>query len=174
MTLASLLLKNHKKIAENSLLKSSSFCCTSSPGLFLLLFYSAVELLLPSSSLHHSPLATMKPSRGKLPLPIITVVICAFAIIALLYTQRITSPSPNSILRFKSCSRKKHTPNSSKSLPLAASCCMCHLAPHHQSVLILIYIQSAAVNRWQGWKEWSGRLRSRRQVWFWPGRVQYC
>ncbi|KAL6336525.1 hypothetical protein AAG906_022466 [Vitis piasezkii] len=55
----------------------------------------------------------MKPSRGKLPLPIITVVICAFAIIALLYTQRIASPSPNSILRFKSCSRKKHTPNSS-------------------------------------------------------------
>ncbi|RVW32521.1 Protein trichome birefringence-like 3 [Vitis vinifera] len=34
----------------------------------------------------------MKPSRGKLPLPIITVVICAFAIVALLYTQRITSP----------------------------------------------------------------------------------
>ncbi|OMO97584.1 hypothetical protein COLO4_14510 [Corchorus olitorius] len=56
----------------------------------------------PSSS----TIIMMKHYRGKLPLSIITVIICSFAFLALLYTERITFLSSNSILKSKSCARR--------------------------------------------------------------------
>lgn len=50
-------------------------------------------------------MSTIKP-RSKLPLSLITIVICAFAFFALFYAERFTTLSPNSVLKFKSCSKK--------------------------------------------------------------------
>ncbi|XP_023893525.1 protein trichome birefringence-like 3 [Quercus suber] len=56
--------------------------------------------IVPSSS------GTMKPPRGRPLLPIIIAIVCAFAILVLLYTETITFLSPTSIFKIKSCSRK--------------------------------------------------------------------
>lgn len=47
----------------------------------------------------------IKP-RSKLPLSLITIAICAFAFFALFYAERFSTLSPNSVLKFKSCSKK--------------------------------------------------------------------
>ncbi|XVF55074.1 hypothetical protein PTKIN_Ptkin06aG0007400 [Pterospermum kingtungense] len=47
----------------------------------------------------------MKPYRAKLPISIITVIVCSFAILALLYTERISLPSSNSIPKSKPCAK---------------------------------------------------------------------
>ncbi|KAL9425983.1 hypothetical protein AB3S75_032867 [Citrus x aurantiifolia] len=59
-------------------------------------------------SLAQSPAATMKSYRGKLPLSIITVLVCSFAIIALLYTERLSSLSSGSIFKLSSCPKRNH------------------------------------------------------------------
>ncbi|OMO85034.1 hypothetical protein CCACVL1_10470 [Corchorus capsularis] len=59
-----------------------------------------------ASSPSSSTIIMMKHYRGKLPLSIITVIICSFAFLALLYTERITFLSSNSILKSKSCARR--------------------------------------------------------------------
>ncbi|XP_058214556.1 protein trichome birefringence-like 3 [Rhododendron vialii] len=51
----------------------------------------------------------MKSPRVRLPLSIVTVLICVFALVALLYTERISSSSSSSIFRFKSCSKQGTT-----------------------------------------------------------------
>ncbi|KAG8472997.1 hypothetical protein CXB51_034940 [Gossypium anomalum] len=48
----------------------------------------------------------MKTYKGKLPLSVITVIVCAFAFLALLYTQSLTFLSSNYILKSKSCARR--------------------------------------------------------------------
>ncbi|XVF76839.1 hypothetical protein PTKIN_Ptkin13bG0299300 [Pterospermum kingtungense] len=48
----------------------------------------------------------MKPYRGKIPLYIITVILCGFAFFALLYTERLSFLSSNSILKPNSCARR--------------------------------------------------------------------
>ncbi|KAE8684781.1 CAX-interacting protein 2 [Hibiscus syriacus] len=48
----------------------------------------------------------MKAYRGKLPLSVITVILCAFAFIPLLYTERLTFISSNPILKSKPCARR--------------------------------------------------------------------
>ncbi|KAB1994597.1 hypothetical protein E1A91_D13G113000v1 [Gossypium mustelinum] len=54
-----------------------------------------------------SPSAIMiKTYKGKLPLSVITVIVCAFAFLALLYTQSLTFLSSNYILKSKSCARR--------------------------------------------------------------------
>ncbi|KAH7866481.1 hypothetical protein Vadar_021000 [Vaccinium darrowii] len=53
----------------------------------------------------------MKSPRGRLPLSIVTVLLCIFAFIALFYTERISSLSI-SIFKFKSCSKKGTIPKS--------------------------------------------------------------
>ncbi|KAK4834557.1 hypothetical protein QYF36_024805 [Acer negundo] len=53
-----------------------------------------------------APAHSMKQYRGKLPLSIITVAVCCLALIALLYTERLSLLSSNSIFRPKSCSRR--------------------------------------------------------------------
>ncbi|XP_031257212.1 protein trichome birefringence-like 3 [Pistacia vera] len=50
--------------------------------------------------------ATMKHSRGKLPLSIITIALCSLAFVALFYTERITLLSSTSFFRSTSCSRR--------------------------------------------------------------------
>ncbi|KAK0584994.1 hypothetical protein LWI29_021915 [Acer saccharum] len=52
------------------------------------------------------PVHLMKQYRGKLPLSIITVAVCCLALIALLYTERLSLLSSSSIFRPKSCSRR--------------------------------------------------------------------
>ncbi|XP_058002990.1 protein trichome birefringence-like 3 isoform X1 [Hevea brasiliensis] len=52
-------------------------------------------------SLAPSPSATMKPPRGKLPVSIITIVICGFAFLALLYAE-----TSRSFFKLKSCPRR--------------------------------------------------------------------
>ncbi|KAH7553858.1 hypothetical protein JRO89_XS12G0068000 [Xanthoceras sorbifolium] len=49
---------------------------------------------------------SMKQYRGKLPLSIITVAVCCLALIALLYTERLSLLSSSSIFRPKSCSKR--------------------------------------------------------------------
>ncbi|GMJ12151.1 TRICHOME BIREFRINGENCE-LIKE 3 [Hibiscus trionum] len=49
---------------------------------------------------------TMKAYRGKLPLSVITVILGAFAFLALLYTERLSFLSSNPILKSKSCARR--------------------------------------------------------------------
>ncbi|KAB1224372.1 Protein trichome birefringence-like 3 [Morella rubra] len=56
---------------------------------------------LPSSTS-----GTMKVPRGRPPLPVIIVTLCALAFIALIYTETINFLSPRSIFKLKSCSRK--------------------------------------------------------------------
>ncbi|KAI8557036.1 hypothetical protein RHMOL_Rhmol05G0303000 [Rhododendron molle] len=51
----------------------------------------------------------MKSPRVRLPLSIVTVLVCVFALVALLYNERISSPSSSSIFRFKSCSKQGNT-----------------------------------------------------------------
>ncbi|KAL7092671.1 hypothetical protein ACP275_12G178000 [Erythranthe tilingii] len=51
-------------------------------------------------------MGTLKPSRGKVPLSIITFVFCSLAFLALLYTLRISSFSSSTIFRFKPCANK--------------------------------------------------------------------
>ncbi|KAK2980023.1 hypothetical protein RJ640_020049 [Escallonia rubra] len=56
-------------------------------------------------------MSTIKTSRGKLSFSI-TAVICAFAFVALLYTERISTLSSSTIFKFKSCAKRdaaKHT-----------------------------------------------------------------
>ncbi|MBA0630764.1 hypothetical protein Godav_002826 [Gossypium davidsonii] len=48
----------------------------------------------------------MKGYRGKLPLSIITVTLCGFAFLALLYTERLSFLSSSSFLKSKSCARR--------------------------------------------------------------------
>ncbi|GMN36214.1 hypothetical protein TIFTF001_005850 [Ficus carica] len=57
-------------------------------------------------SLVPPPSSTMKAPRAKIPLSIITTIICAIAFIALLYTERLNFLYSNSILKVKSCSRR--------------------------------------------------------------------
>ncbi|KAA8517395.1 hypothetical protein F0562_017688 [Nyssa sinensis] len=57
---------------------------------------------------------TVKPPRGKLPLPIIITGICALAFITLLYTERISLLSSNTIFKLKPCARR-HAAKSVKS-----------------------------------------------------------
>ncbi|OAY43735.1 protein trichome birefringence-like 3 [Manihot esculenta] len=52
-------------------------------------------------SLAPSPSAAMKPPRGKLPISIITIVICGFAFVALLYAD-----TSRSFFKLKSCPRR--------------------------------------------------------------------
>ncbi|KAG2690890.1 hypothetical protein I3760_09G211000 [Carya illinoinensis] len=58
---------------------------------------------LPAST---SSGGTMKPPRGRLPLPVIIIIVCAVAFMALLYTETITFLSHSSIFRPKTCTRK--------------------------------------------------------------------
>lgn len=75
-------------------------------------------------SLVQSPAATMKSYRGKLPLSIITVLVCSFAIVALLYTERLSSFSSSSIFKLSSCPKRNHIKKSSK---LAAKFCYLYI-----------------------------------------------
>lgn len=60
-------------------------------------------------SLAPSPSAAMKPPRGKLPISIITIVICGFAFVALLYAD-----TSRSFFKLKSCPRRHGAKKSSK------------------------------------------------------------
>ncbi|KAF8402628.1 hypothetical protein HHK36_010717 [Tetracentron sinense] len=60
-------------------------------------------------------LDTMKPSRGKLPLSIIAIVICVSAFIGVLYTEDVGSLSSTSIINLKSCSKQDPLANSRES-----------------------------------------------------------
>ncbi|KAI3447794.1 hypothetical protein Pfo_004459 [Paulownia fortunei] len=51
-------------------------------------------------------MGTPKPPRGKVPLSIITIIICSLAFVALLYTERISSLSSSAIFRFKPCAKR--------------------------------------------------------------------
>ncbi|GKV06043.1 hypothetical protein SLEP1_g17977 [Rubroshorea leprosula] len=53
-----------------------------------------------------APVAIMKYYRGKLPMSVITLVVCCFLFFALLYTERISSLSSGSVFKSKSCARK--------------------------------------------------------------------
>ncbi|GKV22004.1 hypothetical protein SLEP1_g31913 [Rubroshorea leprosula] len=53
-----------------------------------------------------SPVAIMKYYRGKLPLSVLTLAVCCLAFFTLWYTERISSLSPGSVFRPKSCARK--------------------------------------------------------------------
>ena len=68
-------------------------------------------------SLAPSTSATMKPFRGRPPLPImVAIVICALAFITLFYTETVTFLSSRSIFKHKySCSRKNAARKFSKS-----------------------------------------------------------
>ncbi|KAL4347125.1 hypothetical protein GQ457_17G006490 [Hibiscus cannabinus] len=48
----------------------------------------------------------MKSCRGKLPLSIITVALCSFGFLALLYTERLSFLTSNSLLKARSCARR--------------------------------------------------------------------
>ncbi|XP_021906320.1 protein trichome birefringence-like 3 [Carica papaya] len=65
-------------------------------------------------SLAPSALPSMKPYRAKLPLSIMTLLICSFAFVALFYTERISPLSSNSIFKIKSCSKKDAFAKSTK------------------------------------------------------------
>lgn len=52
-------------------------------------------------SLAPSQSAAMKPSKGKLPISVVTIIICSFAFIALLYTD-----TSRSLFKLKSCPRR--------------------------------------------------------------------
>lgn len=56
-----------------------------------------------------------KYPRGKVPLSIITISVCALAFVVLLYTERISPLSSGSIFRFTSCSAKRHATKLKKS-----------------------------------------------------------
>ncbi|MBA0822400.1 hypothetical protein Goarm_019205 [Gossypium armourianum] len=65
-----------------------------------------------------SPSAIMiKTYKGKLPLSVITVIVCAFAFLALLYTQSLTFLSSNYILKSKSCARRGAVVEANTSCP---------------------------------------------------------
>ncbi|KAK4478458.1 hypothetical protein RD792_013933 [Penstemon davidsonii] len=51
-------------------------------------------------------MGTPKPLRGKVPLSIIAIIICALAFVALLYTERISSFSSSNILKIKPCPKR--------------------------------------------------------------------
>ncbi|XP_061366438.1 protein trichome birefringence-like 3 [Gastrolobium bilobum] len=55
----------------------------------------------------------MKPSRGKLPLPITIITISVLLFIAVLYAERLSFFSSKSIFKFKSCPRKNTKPKPS-------------------------------------------------------------
>ncbi|KAL0336753.1 UNVERIFIED_CONTAM: protein trichome birefringence-like 3 [Sesamum calycinum] len=52
-------------------------------------------------------MGTSRPPRAKLSLSIITIIVCALAFLALLYTQRISSLSSSTIFRFTPCAAKR-------------------------------------------------------------------
>ncbi|KAL2541477.1 Protein trichome birefringence-like 3 [Abeliophyllum distichum] len=56
-----------------------------------------------------------KPPRGKVPLSIITIAVCALAFVLLLYTERISPLSSGSVFSFKSCSAKRNAAKLKKS-----------------------------------------------------------
>lgn len=89
--------------------------CSSYYFIILLIKLSLFSILHWKMSLAQSPAATMKSYRGKLPLSIITVLVCSFAIIALLYTERLSSLSSGSIFKLSSCPKRNHIKKSSKS-----------------------------------------------------------
>ncbi|CAI9774795.1 unnamed protein product [Fraxinus pennsylvanica] len=60
-------------------------------------------------------MGTHKNLRGKVPLSIITIFVCALAFLVLLYTERISFLSSGSIFRFTSCSAKLHAAKLKKS-----------------------------------------------------------
>ncbi|XP_007026661.2 PREDICTED: protein trichome birefringence-like 3 [Theobroma cacao] len=74
--------------------------------------YPTVELncshaLPPTMSFAASPSTIMmKTYKGKLPLSIITVIVCSFAFLALLYAERLSFHSSSSILKSTSCARR--------------------------------------------------------------------
>ncbi|XP_041023798.1 protein trichome birefringence-like 3 isoform X1 [Juglans microcarpa x Juglans regia] len=57
---------------------------------------------------------TMKPSRGRPPLPVIIIIVCVVAFMALFYTETSTFLSHSSIFRLKTCTRKNSVRKSSK------------------------------------------------------------
>ncbi|ESW12836.1 hypothetical protein PHAVU_008G146200 [Phaseolus vulgaris] len=58
------------------------------------------------------PLGIMKPSRGKLPLPIIIITTCVLVFVAILYAERLSFLSSKSIFKFKPCPRQITKPKS--------------------------------------------------------------
>ncbi|KAK4392322.1 protein trichome birefringence-like 3 [Sesamum angolense] len=52
-------------------------------------------------------MGTSRPPRAKVSLSIITIIVCALAFLALLYTQRISSLSSSTIFRFTPCAAKR-------------------------------------------------------------------
>ncbi|CAA2985839.1 protein trichome birefringence-like 3 [Olea europaea var. sylvestris] len=57
----------------------------------------------------------LKYQRGKVPLSIIAISVCALAFVVLLYTERISPLSSGSIFRFTFCSAKRHAAKLKKS-----------------------------------------------------------
>ncbi|XP_039009058.1 protein trichome birefringence-like 3 [Hibiscus syriacus] len=62
-----------------------------------------MSFVAPSSS---TVVKKMKSYRGKIPLSIITASLCSFVFLALLYTERLSFLSSNSILKAGSCARR--------------------------------------------------------------------
>ncbi|ESW06970.1 hypothetical protein PHAVU_010G091600 [Phaseolus vulgaris] len=58
------------------------------------------------------PSGIMKPSRGKLPLPIIIITTCVLVFVAILYAERLSFLSSKSIFKFKPCPRQITKPKS--------------------------------------------------------------
>ncbi|KAK8466461.1 hypothetical protein PHAVU_008G120400 [Phaseolus vulgaris] len=68
------------------------------------------------------PSGIMKPSRGKLPLPIIIITTCVLVFVAILYAERLSFLSSKSIFKFKPCPRQITKPKSITSLYYDISC----------------------------------------------------
>jgi hypothetical protein len=60
------------------------------------------------------PSGIMKVQRGKMPFSIIIITICVLVFIVVLYAERLSFISSNSIFKFKPCPRKNTKPKSSK------------------------------------------------------------